>query len=334
MILLLSIFALMSSFVRCVYEGGYAGYGGYNGYGGNDNGGYDRAKCGGLSYSEWRDFCKVDSDWVKRNQCPYDSTGNYSAYAGVSVKLPGASTDRNLTYVVDIPYWIVTTYKESSCKFNFRLEWFVVCDAITCPLIPPGLYMAVQETSNRIIVPRNPSREMRQEYHQIYETSPIPGNPDQNTWSDIHISITPHWVMGLYSDINGKVAYEELISMDVPHKHLSHSAQSYQPSSVNTGLVFMNPWADIDYIDSTNGTLPEPAKTVYTLYSNGQLPLVTYDNGKSAYMTLIVPSSSNGKRVQSQSDLPVSIPQTDYDKYFATATIAKQNNVASKTTMW
>jgi hypothetical protein len=273
-----------------------------------------------MSHGDWKAYCKVDDDWLNLNRCAFSSTGQYEAFIGVFVKLPGATSDRHLTFVADIPYWINTVYKETACKFNFILKWFFVCDATSCPLVAPGLYMGVQETSNKVIAPRKPSNEIRQEYHQVYESPVIPGNPDQTTWTDIHISIDDHWCVGLYKDANGKVAYEETISIDVPHMHISHSSQNYAPNATKNGsYVYMNPWVDLDYYGIP--VLPEPAASVHNAYITGNMNLTQYALGKYAYMTLIVPAS--GKR--DSEGIPIT--QSDYTKYMASATLAKETGI-------
>ncbi len=298
------------------------------------NVGYDRDASGGLSYSEWREFCDdTQPNWIEANRPFNDSTGAWDAHAGIFVRLPGASNERNLTYVADIPYWIRTRYYATACKFNYRLMWFVICDATSCPSVPSsqyGLWMAVQETSNKLIVPRNPPRYWRQEYSQQYETPVIPGNPDQTQWDAIHISVPPKHSIGVYL-VNGSVVYEEWISNDVPHGHLSHSAESYDinPNPAYTGLGYnsMNPWIDLDYYGRPSGVFPEPANTVFNMYEAGSLPLVEWTSGHSAYMALIVPA--NGKR---QGGNEIAISQEDYTKYHAIATLARTHAVRPRAT--
>lgn len=286
-----------------------------------------------MTVAKWNKYCRVDEEWFERNEAAFANTDNYSAFLGVFVKLPGATTDRNLTYVADIPYTIVTRYEETPCEYNFNLQWYVVCDATLCPLIAPGLYLAVQETANKI----NVNEELRDDesrYLQNYKTPVIPGNPDQTQWLDLHISLQKHWFIGLYSDASGAVTYEELISIDIPHKHISHSAQSYTPGAqFDSSFVFMNPWIDLDYYDVTNGVLPEPAKSVYEAYMTNPESLYTeYATGKFSYMALIVPAS---KRSESEKRFTneYTLPEEDYDRIHAAAIIAQERGIYPKSPM-
>lgn len=279
----------------------------------------------GIAYSDWKEYCKVDDDWKVRNRCTWEITGNFSSFLGVYISLPSGTSDRDMNFVADIPYWQVATYMQGACKTNFVVMWFVACDATLCPLLAPGLYLSVTETSNKLIFPRRATKEYRQEYQQVYETPSSPGNPPQDElWDAIRVNIDK-WAIGLYTvKATGKVAYEELSSVDIPHKHLYHSAQSYAPSYRTPGLSAMAPWVYIDAYD--NGLLDEPARTAYTLYRTGNLPLVEYAPGKKSNLLPLFPPS--GKR---QSGNQVTLSSSDYDKYLAKANLAKANKVMTPT---
>lgn len=285
----------------------------------------------GISYSDWKNYCEVNDDWKERNKCTWQLTGNYSSFIGVYVKLPGASNVRNMTYVADIPYWQVATYKQGQCKQNYIVMWFVVCDSVLCPSLPVsqhGLYLSVTETSNKVIFPKRQAcqNEVRQEYNQVYETPSSPGNPAQEVeWDAIRINID-QWCLGLYTvKATGKVAYEELSSIDVPYEHIYHSAQNYVPSENQPGLSRMGLWAYIDAYG--NGLLDEPARTAYTMYKAGILPAIETAPGRSDYLLPLFPPSS-GKRQQTGG---VTLSSADYAKYLAVATLVKDNNVKAPT---
>lgn len=276
-----------------------------------------------MTYSKWKRYCQVDEEWFERNEAAFGCAGVYNAFLGVFVKLPGASSDRNLTFVADIPYTIVTKYYETACKFVFVLHWYVVCDSVSCPLLTPGLYLAVQETFNKIKVDE-PIKDDESRYIQGYSTPVIPGNPDQTQWIDVHILIQTHWFVGLYKNLQGNVTYEEFISVDIPHGHISHSAQSYtQGAQYNSSYVYMTPWIDLDYYVAIGG-LSEPANSTHTLFINNRSAMYTeFATGQFAYMVLIAPAS--GKRTND-----FSLSQTDYDKAVDHATNAKNRNIFPK----
>lgn len=232
-----------------------------------------------MTPAEWTKYCKFNEPtFFPRNQPYIGGLGLWEDVLYVSV--PFSADVYKLNYGFDRKFWANNTYDEANCKFVYVQAWYINCDATSCPLLTPGLYIGMLNNTSPLIIPDNVDRNCKQTYAQEYVTPVLPTFIDQRDLTVYAESYAPRHIPLTYANaITGRSEYDSRLYVSIPNSYRVYSAQQWVPYIDDKQFAIQ-----VQIVGNVITSLPSPIDEAFAMFNNGTFPLLEWDTGKFGYL--------------------------------------------------